>query len=87
MADVKEQITNALEHFKQQRDELQVQLHLAKADAKDEWARLEKQWEETKPKLEAAREEAGKTAESVGAALGLAIEELKKGYERLRSRL
>ena len=87
MADVKEQMTKTLEHLKQQRDELQVQLHLAKADAKDEWARLENQWEEIKPKLEAAREEVGRTAESVGAALGLAIDELKKGYERLRSRL
>ncbi len=87
MADVKEQMTKALEQIKQQRDELQVKLHLAKADAKDEWARMEKQWEEIRPKLEAAREEAGKTAESVGAALGLAIDELKKGYERLRSRL
>jgi predicted nuclease with TOPRIM domain len=87
MSDVKEQMTKALEHLKQQRDELQVQLHLAKADAKDEWARLETQWDEIKPKLEAAREEVGKTAESVGAALGLAIEELKKGYERLRNRL
>ncbi|MBK9308608.1 MAG: hypothetical protein IPM58_16340 [Nitrospira sp.] len=80
-------MTKALDHLKQQRDELQVQLHLAKADAKDEWARLETQWDEVKPKLEAAREEVGKTAESVGAALGMAIEELKKGYERLRSRL
>ncbi|GKS64274.1 MAG: hypothetical protein OEU68_18785 [Nitrospira sp.] len=87
MSDVKEQMTKALDHLKQQRDELQVQLHLAKADAKDEWARLETQWDEIKPKLEAAREEVGKTAESVGAALGMAIEELKKGYERLRSRL
>lgn len=87
MSDVKEQMTKALDHLKQQRDELQVQLHLAKADAKDEWARLETQWDEVKPKLEAAREEVGKTAESVGAALGMAIEELKKGYERLRSRL
>ncbi|MDC8448843.1 MAG: hypothetical protein LV473_10835 [Nitrospira sp.] len=68
-------------------NELHVQLHLAKADAKDEWARLESQWEEIKPKLEAAREEVGKTADSVGTALGLAIDELKKGYERLRSRL
>ena len=34
-----------------------------------------------------AREEAGKTAESVGAALSLAMEELKNGYERLRKRL
>ena len=87
MSDVKEQMTKALDHLKQQRDELQVQLHLAKADAKDEWARLETQWDEIKPKLEAAREEVGKTAESVGAALGMATEELKKGYVRLRSRL
>jgi ribosome-associated translation inhibitor RaiA len=87
MADAKEQMTKAVEYLKQQRDELQVQLHLAKADAKDEWARLEKQWDEIHPKLEAAREEAGKTAESVSAALGLAIDELKKGYERLKNRL
>jgi DNA repair ATPase RecN len=87
MENLKEQMTKALEQLKQQRDELQVQLHLGKADAKDEWARLENQWKEIKPKLEAAREEVGKTAESVGAALGLAIDELKKGYERLRSRL
>lgn len=87
MADVKEQMTKALEQLKQLRDELQVKLHLAKADAKDEWSRLENQWQEVKPKLEATREEAGRTAESVGAALGLAIDELKKGYERLRNRL
>ena len=87
MADVKEQMTKALEQLKQLRDELQVKLHLAKADAKDEWSRLENQWQEVKPKLEAARQEAGRTAESVGAALGLAIDELKKGYERLRNRL
>lgn len=87
MADIAEQMTKAVEQLKQYRDELQVKLHLAKADAKDEWALLESQWEETKSKLEAAREESGKTAESVGAALGLAIDELKKGYERLKSRL
>ncbi|OLB54787.1 MAG: hypothetical protein E6K58_08875 [Nitrospirae bacterium] len=87
MADAKEQITKAAEHLKQQRDQLRVKLHLAKADAKDEWARLEKQWEEMRPKLDAAREEAGKTAESVGTALSLAMEELKRGYDRLRKRL
>jgi hypothetical protein len=48
---------------------------------------LEKQWEEVRPKLDAVREEAGKTAESVGTALSLALEELKNGYERLRNRL
>jgi len=87
MADAMERITKAAEHLKQQRDELRVKLHLGKAEAKDEWARLEKQWEEVRPKLDAVREEAGKTAESVGTALSLALEELKNGYERLRNRL
>jgi DNA repair ATPase RecN len=87
MENLRDQMTKALEQLKQQRDELQVRLHLGKADAKDEWSRLENQWKEIKPRLEAAREEVGKTAESVGAALSLAIDELKKGYERLRSRL
>ena len=87
MSDAKEQITKTVEQLKQQRDELRVKLHLAKAEAKDEWARLEQQWEEIRPKLEAAREEAGKTVESVGSALSLAVEELKKSYDRLREQL
>ena len=87
MADAREQLTRSAEQLKRQRDELRVKLHLGKADAKDEWARLERQWEELKPKLEAARQEAGKTAESVGSALSVAVEELKKGYERIRKLL
>jgi chromosome segregation ATPase len=87
MTDAKEQLARAAEHLKQQRDELRLKLHLAKADAKDEWAKLERQWEELKPKLEAARQEAGKTAGSVGSALSVAVEELKKGYERMRKLL
>ncbi|MGZ8422629.1 MAG: hypothetical protein ACXW34_07030 [Nitrospira sp.] len=38
-------------------------------------------------KLEVASQEAGKTAEFVGAALGLAAEDLRKGYEHLGNRL
>jgi len=39
MGDAKEQMTNPVERLTQQRDELQLKLHLANADAKDEWAR------------------------------------------------
>jgi hypothetical protein len=52
IADAKEQLMKATEHLKQQRDDLPVKLHLVKVEAKDEWARLEKQM---RPKLEAAR--------------------------------
>ena len=43
------------ERLKQQRDELRVRLYLGKADARDEWARLETQWEVLRPKLEVPR--------------------------------
>ena len=50
-------------------------------------ANLESKWEEVKTKLAAASEEAGKTTESVSTGLGLALDELKKGYERIRKEL
>ena len=80
----KEHLNKLVEDLKRQRDELNVRLHLAKADARDEWAKLETKYDEVKAKMDLVRKEAGKTAESVGAALGLAIDEMKKGYERLR---
>jgi len=56
-------MANSLEHLqkiaddlKRQRDELQVKLHLAKADARDEWAKLETRWEEVKGKMETVRQ-------------------------------
>ena len=45
-----ENLQKLCEDLKRQRDELQVRLHVAKAEARDEWARLEIRWEEAKTK-------------------------------------
>ena len=82
-----EQLTKMLDDLKRQRDELNVKLHLAKAEVRDEWAKLETKLEEVKSKMSTVGQEAGKTAESVGVAMGLAVDEIKKGYERLRKSL
>ena len=87
MADSLENLQKIGEDLKRQRDELMLKLHLAKADARDEWNNLETQWEEAKTKLETIREEAGKTTESVSAGLGNVLDELKRGYERIRKEL
>lgn len=87
MADATDQVRKLIDELKQQRDELRVKLHLAKADARDEWELLEKQWEQVLAKLEVAREEAGRTAQGVGSALRLAAEEIKRGYDRIRQRM
>ncbi len=87
MADSMESLQKIAEDLKRQRDELMLKLHLAKADARDEWAKLEVQWEDVKTKMDTVRQEAEKTTESVSTGLGLVLDELKQGYERIRKGL
>ncbi len=87
MAGSMEEIKKIVNDLKTQRDELNVKFHLAKAEARDEWANLESKWEEVKTKLAAASEEVEKTTESVSTGLGLALDEIKEGYERIRKKL
>ncbi|MCB9774005.1 MAG: hypothetical protein H6750_06720 [Nitrospiraceae bacterium] len=82
-----EQLQKIADDLKRQREELQVKLHLAKADARDEWAKLETRWEDVKTKMEAVRKEASHTSESVSSGLGLVLDELKKGYDNIRKTL
>ena len=83
----KEDFRNLAATLQQQRDELKVKLHLAEADARDEWTKLEKTWEKINMKMDTVREEAGKTAGAVSTALEMALDEIKKGYERIRKTL
>ena len=87
MADSMESLQKIAEDLKRQRDELMLKLHLAKSDARDEWAKLEVQWEDVKTKMDTVRQEAEKTTESVSTGLGLVLDELKQGYERIRKGL
>jgi hypothetical protein len=73
--------------IEQLRDEIKLKAHLGKADAADQKEKLEKDWKSFLKKYKPLAEEAEKTAKGAGAALGLAANELKAGYERLRKRL
>ena len=61
MVDTLENLQKLCDDLKRQRDELQVKLHMAKAEARDEWARLEARWEEAKTKMNIVRRETSKT--------------------------
>ena len=84
MAEDKNFSNGVLDSLAQVRDELKVQMHLAKSEAKDEWDNLEEKWQDLKGQSEKAASVAGDTAQDVGTALGLAAEELKKGYDRFK---
>lgn len=72
------------DELKEQRDELRLKLHLAKAEARDEFDRLEKRWENVRGKLGVITKEAGAASKEVGEATRLLLHELKAGYQRIR---
>lgn len=73
--------------IEQMRDELALKAHLGKAETTEELEKLDKKWQDFKLSLKPFSDEMEKTAEGTGSALGLAAEELKAGYERIRKLL
>lgn len=84
MPELREELKKLEEAVLQQRDELRVKLHLAKADARDEWEELERKWAEAQAKFALVRKAAGESSEGIESAARLLGEELLKGYERIR---
>jgi len=87
MVEKNPELSKLIDDLKRQRDEIRVRLHLAKGEVQEEWERLEVKWGHVRGKLDVIGREAGKAAEEVGAALRLAAEELRHGYERVRKLL
>lgn len=86
--DVKARWDEMMARLKQERDELALKIHLGRKDLQSEWETLEAKWNEMKAlKGPPIKEAASQTAQGVGAAIDLAAEELKKGYEKLRKLL
>lgn len=87
MAETRRKLDEVLATLKAQRDELALKIHLGKADAKDEWERLEKKLAALTAHVRPVGKVVGETAEEVGSAIELAAEEIKKGFDRVRSLL
>lgn len=72
--------------IEQIRDEVALKAHLGKADANDELEKLEKKWDALKQQLKPYSDDIERMAGDAGAALELAAEELKAGFERIRNK-
>ena len=66
--------------LKKLRDELELKMHLASMEARQEWKELDEKWQRF-----SSRARLEDSAESVGDAVELLGEELKKGYKRLKA--
>jgi hypothetical protein len=82
--DLKATLQRELDLLARTRDELLVQLSLAKAEAKDEWSLLEERWNLVQDELKrTGAQSQGTIKESVRTLL----DDLKSGYERIRTQL
>ncbi len=70
-----------------ERDELNLKMHLAKAEIRDEWQKLEPKWEHFQSRVHAFGESVGEAAKDLGAAVGILGEEIGRSYERVRKAL
>ena len=87
MSDREERLAEMVSSLKQIRDELKVQIHLGKAEAKDEWEKLEEKWQELKAHGETISGAVEESAKDVGSALEIVGGELTAGYERIKKLL
>ncbi len=81
---LKHEIAELVQKLKTERDELRVQMHLAKAEAQEEFAELEKKWDQFHTRASAVGDVAAGASKDVGAATRSLGEELKRGYKRVR---
>ncbi len=81
-AEWRARVRKLVEDLQPEIDELKVKLHLAKADAKDEWARLEQKVADYKVKADRTGGEAGDILEEKAKAI---VAELRDGLARLRN--
>jgi predicted nucleic acid-binding Zn-ribbon protein len=85
--DLKAALQHDLDRLASARDELRVQLSLAKAEAVEEWNKLETTWQRVEEEIKRAASHTKAPVHDMGAAARQLIEELKLGYERIRTQL
>jgi hypothetical protein len=83
----KQTLAELIETLKQERDQLAVKVHLANAEARQEWGKLREKLDRLLADYEPARKAASQSAHDVGGALKVVAQEIKAGFERIRKAL
>lgn len=86
MAEIPQKVKEELEGLRRLRDELRVQAHLGKAEARERWEHLEKRWEHLEGRLATLRRESREPLHDIGEAARNLLDEIREGYRHLRDR-
>lgn len=84
---VKEEFENLVERLKVDRDEINLKLHLASMEVRDEFEAAEKKWAVIKAKAAEVADDTREVSEEVVTGAKIVAEELKEAYRRISRRL
>ena len=84
---IKDEVTGLLAKFKTERDEIQLKLHLASMDIKQEFEDAEKKLAELKEHGAELLDESLEASDELKAKVDIIAEELKEAYQRISKRL
>ncbi len=87
MSELRDQLEEEVDQLRTLRDELNVQLHLAGQEARDQWDRLERGWHHIEGKAKQIGEASDDVAHEVRETLHVLADQLRGGYERIKSLL
>ena len=83
--EIKQSLQRELDALSKARDELKLQLTLAKKEAIDEWSRLENTFERLQSEVKRIGVDAKEPLKDIGSAARHLLEELKRGYSRVKT--
>ena len=84
MSELKATLEELISGLRQDRDDLKLKIHLASMDAKDEYERISAKVDQLTDQYEPVRDAIEETAGNLWSALGMAADEMKAGYQRVR---
>jgi predicted nucleic acid-binding Zn-ribbon protein len=87
MTDDKSMLQDLIDSIKQQRDEIALQIHLGKSEAKEEWSKMEDELHNLAKKYEPMKDVISDTSSEVVDGLKLVAEEILAGFDRIRKML
>ncbi len=82
-----EKIEDRIDVLRTQRDELNVQMHLASMELRDEWDKLEHKWAHYSDRVRELKTALEPTMEDVHCSLAMLGDELSEGYRKIKKAL
>ncbi len=87
MSERRDDLRSEVDQLRALRDELHVQLHLAGQDLRDQWDRLERGWNHVEGRMKQVGEVSDDVGTEVRETLHVLADQLRGGYERIKSLL